>query len=264
MKRRDFIINSGAASLGALAFPNIVLGHKFKTYKLALVGSGWWGMNILREAMSEGSVQVVALCDPDSEMMQQSATEVKKLSGNKVKQYTDYREMLAKEKPEIVIVATPDHWHALIGIAALQAGAHVYLEKPIGHTIDEGKALVAATKKYGRKVQVGLHRHISPHNVSGIDFLRSGKVGKIGSVRAFVFYPHTGSDHTPVSPAPDSLDWNMWCGPAPLRPYNKALHPKGFRNHLDFATGMIGDWGVHWFDQILWWSEDKHPKNIYS
>jgi predicted dehydrogenase len=96
--------------------------------------------------------------------------------------------MLAKEKPDIVIVATPDHWHALCCIAAIESGANVYVEKPVGHTIMEGRAMVNAARKHGRTVQVGTHRRVSPHNISGMEFLKSGKVGKIGMVRAFVHY----------------------------------------------------------------------------
>jgi predicted dehydrogenase len=171
---------------------------------------------------------------------------------------------LDREKPEIVIVATPDHWHALPTIAALKAGAHVYLEKPIGHTINEGRAMVKAARQQDRVVQVGTHRRVSPHNKSGMEFLKSGKVGKIGMVRAFVHYPGGPGEKTPDSEPPSGLDWDMWCGPAPLRPFNKRIHPGGFRQFLDYANGQLGDWGIHWLDQILWWTEEKYPKTVYS
>ena len=112
-----------------------------------------------------------------SEYANGSGPEVGKLTGDKPKKYGDFRELLAKEKPEIVIVATPDHWHPLITIAAVQQGAHVYVEKPIGHTINEGKAMVKAARDTNRIVQVGTHRRVSPHNVSGMEFLEIGKSG---------------------------------------------------------------------------------------
>jgi predicted dehydrogenase len=189
---------------------------------------------------------------------------VTKLNGDKPKIYGDYRELLSREKPEIVIVATPDHWHPLITIAAVQQGAHVYVEKPISHTVMEGRAMVNAARKHGKMVQVGTHRRISPHNVSGMEFLKSGKAGKIGMVRAFVHYGGGPGEVVPDSEAPKGLDWDMWCGPAPLRPYNTRIHPRGFRQYLDYANGMLGDWGIHWLDQILWWTEEKHPKKIFS
>ena len=118
--------------------------------------------------------------------MEVSGEEITDSTGDNPRKYKDYREMLAKEKPEIVIVVTPDHWHALPAIASLKAGAHVFLEKPTGHTIRESRAMTDAAKAADRVVQVGLHRRVGPHHVSGMDFLKSGKVGDIGMVRMFV------------------------------------------------------------------------------
>jgi len=189
---------------------------------------------------------------------------VGKLTSDSPKIYKDYRELLEKEKPQIVIVATPDHWHPLAAIAAMKAGAHVYVEKPISHTIHEGRAMVKAAREHGRVVQVGTHRRVSPHNVSGMAFLKSGKVGKIGMVRAFVHYGGGPGRPTPDSEPTKGLDWNMWCGPAPMRPFNPKIHPKGFRQFVDYANGQIGDWGIHWLDQVLWWTDELYPKSVHS
>ena len=264
INRRQFVSSSLAAS-AAFSAPALLLGAKGNDkYRTALVGSGWWGMNILREAIQSTECAVVALCDVDENQLSSAGAEVEKLSGETPKKYKDFRDMLDREKPEIVIVATPDHWHPLITIAAVHAGAHVYVEKPISHTIREGQAMVKAARETDRVVQVGTHRRVSPHNVSGMEFLRSGKVGKIGMVRAFVHYPGGPESPTPNSAPPKGLDWDLWCGPAPLRPYNTLIHPKGFRNFLDYANGTLGDWGIHWMDQILWWTEEKYPKKIAS
>ena len=264
MQRVTFIQATAAATVGFAAAPLIKVLGKDKKYTTALIGSGWWGGNILRCAIQAGESKVVALCDVDENQIKATLEEVKKLSGDTPKIYRDYRELLAKEKPEIVIVATPDHWHPLIAIAAMKAGAHVYVEKAICHTINEGKAMVNAARDTQRIVQVGTHRRASPHNISGMQFLKLGKAGKIGSVRAFVHYPGGPGKKTPDAEAPSTLDWNMWCGPAPLRAYNPTMHPKGFRSYLDYANGQLGDWGIHWMDQILWWTEEKHPKKVYS
>ena len=263
MNRRDFLKTSVAAGL---AFPAIHArgAQAARKYNTALIGTGWWGMNILRTAMEAGESKVVAMCDVDQNQLSPAAEEVQKLSGDRPRLYKDYRELLQKEKPEIAIVAPPDHWHPLVMIAAVNAGAHVYVEKPIGHTIREGRAMVKAARDNNRVVQVGTHRRVSPHNVSGMRFLKSGKVGKIGMVRAFVHYPGGPGELTPDSEPPQGLDWNMWCGPAPLRPFNKKIHPKGFRQFLDYANGTLGDWGIHWMDQILWWTEEKYPRKIFS
>lgn len=264
MQRREFIVKSAAGGLVASAFPNIILAKKNQTYNVALIGAGWWGMNILTTAIASGNSKAIALCDPDQRQIDEALEKLKGLTSNVPKQYKDYRDLLKKEKPDIVIVATPDHWHALPAIAALEAGCHVYLEKPIGHTINEGKALVAAQKDTGKVIQVGLHRHAAPHNIEGMNFLKSGKVGDIKMVRAIIHYDYRERNAIADEKAPEGLDWDLYCGPAPLRNYNPGMHPKGFRNYLDFANGTIADWGVHWFDQILWWSEEKHPKTIYS
>ncbi len=253
-----------AAATTLVSAPRIHAASKDKKYRTALIGSGWWGMNILRTAIESATVEVVALCDVDRAHLTSAGAEVTQLTSDTPKQYEDYRELLAAHKPELVIVATPDHWHPLITIAAVESGAHVYVEKPIGHTILEGRAMVNAARKNGKKVQVGTHRRVSPHNMSGMDFLKSGKAGKIGMVRSFVHYGGGPGQKTPDSEAPDGLNWDMWCGPAPYRPYNERIHPRGFRHFMDYANGQIGDWGIHWLDQVLWWTEEKYPKHIYS
>lgn len=264
MHRRQFIKTSGMAGIASTVLPFLPILQRTAPYKLALIGTGWWGTNILRCALQHGGSKLVAVCDVDTRQINTVLTEIGKLTSDKPTVYRDFRELLHKEKPEIVIVATPDHWHPLIMIAAAKQGAHVYVEKPIGHTINEGKAMVKAARENDRIVQVGTHRRVSPHNMSGMKFLKEGKAGKIGSVRAFVHYGGGPGTKTPDTEAPKELDWNMWCGPAPLRAYNATIHPKGFRNHLDYANGTLGDWGIHWMDQILWWTEEKSPKKIFS
>jgi predicted dehydrogenase len=264
MQRRQFLKISGTTGIAYAGLPFLPLLQRTAPYKLALIGSGWWGMNILTCALQHGGCKLTAICDVDSRQINSALTAINQLTSDKPKTYRDYRELLQKEKPEIVIVATPDHWHPLIAIAAMQQGAHVYVEKPICHTINEGIAMVKAARQYDRMVQVGTHRRVSPHNMSGIEFLRSGKAGKIGMVRAFVHYAGGPGKKTADEQTPKELDWDMWCGPAPLRPYNPAIHPKGFRNFLDYANGMLGDWGIHWMDQILWWTEEKYPRKIFS
>ncbi len=258
--RRDFL----KASLAAGGSFGILGAQKRAKYRTALIGTGWWGMHILRGAIQSGECQVVGMCDVDEGHLNDGTAQVTQLSGDQPRKYKDYRDLLAKEKPEIAIVGTPDHWHALQTIAAIGAGAHVYVEKPVGHTILEGRAMVNAARAANRVVQVGTHRRVSPHNMSAREFLRSGKLGKIGMIRAFVHSGGGPGQKTPDSEPPPGLDWDMWCGPAPLRPYNKSIHPRGFRQHLDYANGTLGDWGIHWMDQILWIMEEKWPRRVYS
>jgi predicted dehydrogenase len=241
-----------------------LLSAEGRKYRTALIGSGWWGMNILREAVASGECSAVAFADPDPNQMDKAAGELAKLTSDQPRRYKDYREMLRKERPDIAIVATPDHWHALPTIDAVKAGAHVYVEKPIAHTIDEGKAMVKAAREADRLIQVGLHRRVSPHPITGMEFLKSGKVGKIGMVRMFAHAAGGPGAKSPDSDPPPGMDWDLWLGPAPKRAFNKAIHPRGFRQFLDFANGTLGDWGVHWADQLLWWTEETHPKSVHS
>jgi predicted dehydrogenase len=268
MNRTDFLKTTALAGATLITDPlkvrAFIARKPAQKYRTAVVGAGWWGGNILRCAVQAGESKIVGLCDVDTRQLKKTSDELGKLTTDQPKLYRDYREMLATEKPEIVIVATPDHWHPLIAIAAMQAGAHVYVEKPIGHTINEGKAMVKTARQTGRICQVGMHRRISPHNVSGMEFLKSGKVGKIGMARAFVHYSGGAGQRTPDAEAPKEMDWNMWCGPAPLRSYNPTMHPRGWRNYLNYANGTLGDWGIHWLDQILWWTDEKHPRKVYS
>lgn len=265
LSRRKFLAASAAAaSLSPLGVPFVHAAQKAAQYRIALVGSGWWGMNLLREAASFGNLKIVALCDVDQDHLDTSAEECRDLTRDEPKKYRDYREMLDKEQLDLVIVATPDHWHALNTIAALKKGCHVFLEKPTGHTILESRAVVEAARAADRVVQVGLHRRIGPHHVSGLKFLKDGNAGKIGMVRMFA---HSGGGPelpTPNSKPAEGLDWEMYCGPAPLRPFNRKIHPGGFRNFLDFANGTLGDWGVHWLDQVLAWTDEKYPKRVFS
>ena len=261
--RRNFV-QSTATGLALGLAPAIRAASKSKVYRTALIGSGWWGMNILRDAMASGSCKVVAMADVDRDTLELAAEEVSGLTNAKPKTYNDFRELIDKEEIEIAIIATPDHWHALNAIGAIEKGAHVFVEKPTGHTVIESRAMLNAARAANRTVQVGLHRRIGPHYVSGMKFLKDGHAGQIGAVRMFVHSP--GGQEMPKAngPVPEGLDWDMYCGPAPLRPFNRMIHPGGFRNFLDFANGTLGDWGVHWLDQVLWWSGEKFPKRIFS
>ncbi|MDO8539286.1 MAG: Gfo/Idh/MocA family oxidoreductase [Opitutaceae bacterium] len=278
MNRRHFLQSTAAASTLA-AFPFVRAAEKSggRKYRTALIGCGWWGNNILREAMASGQCEIVGVCDVDARQFESTLANVQKGTGETPKMYRDYRELLNQAKLDIAIVGTPDHWHALPMIAAVRAGAHVYVEKPIGHTILEGRAMVNAARATGKVVQVGTHRRISPHNVSGREFIRTGKIGEIGMVRCFVNYGGGPEKPLATQPVPKELDWDMWCGPAPLRPFNggdprnpsqgagnRGIHPRGFRNYLDYANGTLGDWGIHWLDQILWVTGEKYPRRVYS
>jgi predicted dehydrogenase len=263
ISRRAFGRSLTVACGALAAAPYIRADDANRTFRTALIGSGWWGKNILREAVASKRCKIVALCDVDANVLDVAAEQVNDLTGDTPKRYGDFRELLAKEKPEVVIIATPDHWHALITIEALKSGAHVFVEKPTGHSVNESRAMLKAARESDRVVQVGLHRRIGPHHVSAMNFLKSGKVGQVGMVRLFAYSGGGKEKPAPNEDAPDGMNWNMWCGPAALRPFNKKIHPGGWRNFLDYGNGQLGDWGVHWLDQVLWWTEEKYPRRIF-
>jgi len=257
LTRRQFLAAGTAA-------PFILAARPHRKFRTALIGSGWWGKNILNEAIASGRCTVSALCDVDAATLETAADHVKGLCGDAPKTYGDFRELLDKDKPEIVIVATPDHWHALISIAALKAGAHVFVEKPTGHTVHESRAMLHAAKESGKVVQVGLHRRIGPHHVSAQKFLKEGGVGTVGMVRLFAHYGGGPEKPTPNAAPPEGMNWDLYCGPSALRPFCRRIHPGGWRQFLDFGNGQLGDWGVHWLDQVLMWTEEKAPRRIFS
>lgn len=264
--RRGFLAGSGLGICAAAAASPALFGvEKEKKYRTALVGCGWWGKNILNAAIASRTIEPVALVDVDRRQREGALQKMKESTNAEPKLFNDYREMLEQVKPDIVINATPDHWHALITIAACKAGAHVYMEKPVSHTINEGLPMIQTARDTDRVVQVGLHRRTAPHHISAMEFLRSGKLGRIGSVKAFINYPWSPGKPTPDAPVPEGLDWDFFCGPSPLVPFNPRMHPQGYRSFLAFSNGQISDWGTHWFDQVLWWSQDDlHPKSVAS
>jgi predicted dehydrogenase len=279
MNRRAFLQSTLAASaLSTFSFNVRAADKSGRKYRTALIGAGWWGGNIVGEAMASGQCEIVGVCDVDRRALDPTVEKITKLSGDQPRKYGDYRELLAKEKPEIVIVATPDHWHALPTIAAVKAGAHVYVEKPTAHTIGESQAMVKAARAANRIVQVGTHRRTSPHLINAREFIRSGKAGTVGMIRCHLNLGGTGPEKPLATQAvPPELNWDMWCGPAPLRPFNggdprqpdqgagmRGIHPRGFRMYLDYANGTMGDIGVHWFDQVLWITGEKAPKRVFS
>ncbi len=266
LPRRHFIRSAAASAawIGSAPFLRAQSNKSGRKLKLAVIGGGgWWAMNILHVALEDGRCECVALCDVDADNLEISADEVEGLTGKLPAQYRDYREMLEKEQIDVAIVSTPDHWHALQTIACVEAGIHVFVEKPTGHTVGESRAMVTAARAADRVVQVGLHRRIGPHHVSGMKFLREGGAGKIGMVRCFAHSAGGAEQPTANEEPPETLDWDLYCGPAPLRPFNRRIHPGGFRHYLDFANGTLGDWGIHWLDQVLWWSDEKAPKSVH-
>jgi len=258
MNRRDFLF-SGAAGLSLAAEP--------KRRRVGLIGTGWYGKCDLLRLIQVAPVEVVSLCDVDRNLLAEAAEIVstRQLSGKKPRTFSDYREMLGQKDLDIVLVATPDHWHALAMIAAVQAGADVYVQKPISADIAEGKAMLAAARKYGRVVQVGTQRRSTPHLIEAMDrFIKPGLLGNIGMVEIYSYYHMRSRGNPPDTDPPDYLDYEMWTGPAPMRPYNKLVHPGTWRAFMEYGNGIVGDMCIHMFDMVRWMLDLGWPKRVSS
>ncbi len=217
--------------------------------------------------MQVAPVEVVSLCDVDSVMLREAASQVaaRQASKKTPRTYGDYRKMLAERDLDLVIVATPDHWHALPMIAAVEAGADVYVEKPISVDVVEGQAMVAAARKHGRVVQVGTQRRSTPHLVEAREeIVRSGRMGRVGSVEIYGYFP-LDYDRSPKDTAPPAtLDYELWTGPAPMRPFNPLLHPRGWRAFMEYGNGVVGDIGIHMLDMVRWLMDLGAPRRVSS
>jgi predicted dehydrogenase len=223
--------------------------------RVGVIGCGWYGKCDLFRLIQVAPVQVVSLCDVDSRMLAEAADMVaaRQKSRQKPRTYGDYREMLKEKDLDIVLVATPDHWHALATLAALEAGADVYVQKPISVDVAEGQAMLAAARRLGRVVQVGTQRRSTPHLIEARDtIIREGKLGKIGLVEIYCYY-HMRARETPMeAPPPPHLDYEMWTGPAPLRPFSPLVHPRRWRAFMEYGNGIMGDMCIHMLDMVRW------------
>jgi predicted dehydrogenase len=200
-------------------------------------------------------------------MVDQAANIVveRQASRQRPRTYGDYRKMLAERDLEIVLIATPDLWHALPMIAAVEAGADVYVQKPISVDIAEGIAMVNAARRTQRVVQVGTQRRSTPHIVEARDtIVREGRLGRIGLVEVYCYYHMRARENPADCPPPDHLDYEMWTGPAPLRPYNPLVHPRRWRAFMEYGNGIVGDMCIHMLDMVRWMLELGWPKSVAS
>ncbi len=265
MNRRDFI-QVGATGL----ITKEVWGQTFaadKRRRVGLIGCGWYGKIDLLRLIQVAPVEVVSLCDVDRQMLANAADVVasRQQSKKKPRTYSDYREMLGQKDLDLVLIDPPDHWHALIMIEAARSGADIWVQKPISADIREGQAMVAAAHQYGRVVQVGLQRRSTPHLIEARDrFIRSGALGKVALVELYCYYHMRAEENPPDTAPPPRLDYEMWTGPAPLRPYNKLVHPRTWRAFMEYGNGIVGDMCVHLLDMTRWMLNLGWPTRVSS
>ena len=221
---------------------------------VALVGCGGMGRYKFNNFMDTKQCNVLAVCDIDDSHMALASEDVKKKLNTTPLMVKDYRKVMDMKDVDVVIIGTPDHWHAIPMITACAAGKDVYCEKPCCHNIREGRAMVDAAKKFGRIVQVGTHQRSMPHIQAAREFVQSGKLGTISMTNTFTYGNESpdGLGHAPDSAPPPGVDYDTWLGPAPVRPYNRRRFHSSWRWYFDYASGMVGDWNVHLQDIVMW------------
>ncbi|QHV95813.1 Gfo/Idh/MocA family protein [Spirosoma endbachense] len=238
------------------------------TVSIGLIGCNNMGWADLTSMLKHQGVRCIALCDVDQNVLNKRATELEKrpaAAGQKVTLYSDFRKLLENKDIDAVIVGTPDHWHCLPTVYACQAGKDVYVEKPLANSIEECDLMVAAARKHKRIVQVGQWQRSGEHWKAALDFVRSGQIGKIRSVKTWAFMPY-GKTFPVVAnePVPAGVDYAMWLGPAPQHPFNRNRFHGTFRYFWDYAGGLMTDWGAHMIDIALWGMQVTTPKSVMA
>ncbi len=247
MNRRKFI---GKTAMGSAAVFSFLPGQTFsqsKKLKIGLIGSGWYGMVITKAALSVGGVEVIAICDVDTDHLKTSADELEKLQGSRPKELKDFKDLLNLKGLEAVFIASPPHWHALHFIAACEKGLDVYCEKPLAYDIKEGLAMVKAAEKAGNIVQIGFQRRQSNAFKKAKELIGEGKAGKIHQIGVQIHYNPVLQD-TSIQAPPSSLDWETWCGPAPKLDYRPNIGHMAWRLEKEYGNGHLVDWGIHNID----------------
>jgi predicted dehydrogenase len=247
------VLGAGAGALSsseAEAAPSVSPSDKVS---IGLVGCGGMGAADLRDFLRAPEVECLAIADVDENHRDAGIKMVEDSRGNKPDGYKDFRKIVDRKDIDVMVVATPDHWHALPTIYGCQAGKDIYVEKPLATSIAEGRAMVDAAHSNKRIVQVGTQQRSSSHFADAVKYVQSGKLGKIRSVRAWAFIDWKGAlGNPPNSTPPKTVDWDFWLGPAPKVPFNTARFHFTFRWFWAYSGGLMTDWGAHMVDVGMW------------
>jgi predicted dehydrogenase len=261
---RRTILETGALSAAALATGGArARAADGRRVVVGLIGAGGMGSNHLRLLSARRDVEVAYVCDVDGDRLAEGAATVEKGSGKAPEAVGDLRRVLDDRRVEAVWIATPDHWHAPAAILALDAGKHVYVEKPCCHNIREGRLMVDAAKRSGKHVQVGTQSRSTAVVKEAIDRVRGGEIGEVLVAKAWNSQLRRAIGKTKPSQPPARLDYDLWVGPAPMVPYRSNMLPGIWRWWYDFGCGDIGNDGVHDIDVACWGlGVDGHPSRV--
>ncbi len=265
LPRRNFIKSSSVALAATALGKYIPTQNNANAKRVALIGTGWYGKSDLFRLMQVADVDVVGLCDVDAHELQHAADMIRQRQPKQnPKLFEDYKQLLTELKPGIVLIATPDHWHTLIAINAIEAGANLYLQKPVSADVIEGEAILATARKYNRVVQIGLQRRSTPHLVEAKQkFVDSGLLGKVHYAETCCYYHMRENGNRPVQQVPSYFNYDKWTGPAPMRAYDGLPHRR-WRAFMEYGNGIVGDMCVHMFDAVRWMLGVGWPKAISS
>ena len=273
--RRKFMLQTSAALIGtgiasslpldafAKSVRRVSANDKINFGLIGCKGMGW--SNMRAQLTSVPEAHCIALADVDQSVLDERAADVEALRGTRPKLFKDYRKLLEMKELDAVVIATPDHWHCLIFCDALSAGKHVYCEKPLANSIEECNVMLGAAKRYGKIVQIGQWQRSGAHYQQAYNYLKTGKLGNIRLVKCWAYQGWM----EPVSVKPDGavpvgVDYDMWLGPAPKRPFNPNRFHFNFRWYWDYAGGLMTDWGVHEIDIALFFMGVKAPKSVIA
>lgn len=233
--------------------------------RVGVIGCGGQGLEDLKTFFLNPEVVCPLICDVDDAHLASGVALVKKERGQTPVTVKDFRRVIDSKDVDVLLIATPDHWHALPTVLGCQAGKDIYVEKPLATTIAEGRAMLEAARRHNRIVQMGAHRRSSASYAQAVEFVRSGKLGKVGLVRAWAYLDWVAPiGNPPDSNPPAGVDYDMWLGPAPLRPFNPNRFHFNFRWFWNHAGGLMTDWGVHLLQVLLWGMGSEPPKAVLS
>ena len=281
--RRNFLRNAAGTAVAAAVTPATVLASdqtsslpqhsqhiigandKIRIAVLGVNGRGKNHISVIMKLAQQANVEIAALCDPDMVVLQEAAADFEKKYGKKVMIEQDFRKLYENKNIDAVTLATPNHWHALQTIWACQAGKDVYVEKPATHNIHEGKKMIEAAYKYNRIVQHGVQLRSSVAIREAVKHLEEGLIGRVYMSRGLVYRRRPDIGNKGISPIPAGLNYDLWCGPAPMRPFTRNLVHYNWHWHWNYGNGDVGNQGIHETDLCMWGlGVDSLPERITS
>ncbi len=262
MNRRTFLQSSLTASALAAGARPAAANDRIR---IGLIGCGGISAGDTNAFLAHPEPEIAAICDVDDAQIKKTLERLDKLGRKRPDTVKDFRRIVDRKDIDVCLICTPDHWHALPTIAAVKAGKDVYVEKPLAPTIAEGRAMRDAAREHARICQMGTQWRSGEHFQEAIELIQGGKIGKVRQVRCWAYLDWIKDiGNPPDGPAPPGVDYDMWLGPAPARPFNPNRFHFNFRWFWDYAGGLMTDWGVHLLNIALWGMGPEWPKSVIS